>query len=77
MILIKTRTKTSIRYAKENDREKRGERDRESERESKILVKSSKLRNKAQTKVDYKNYDAQLSAEIIRRNYDLVKMWEL
>ena len=38
--------------------------ERESERESKILVKSSKPRNKAQTKVDYKNYDAQLSAEI-------------
>ena len=28
------------------------------ERESKILVKSSKLRNKAQRKIDYKNYDA-------------------
>jgi hypothetical protein len=48
--LILTRTKTSIRYAKENDREKRErrrERRRESERESKILVKSSKPRNKA------------------------------
>ena len=48
----------------------RGERDieRESERE-KILVKSSKPRDKAQTKVDYQNYDKQLSAEIMRRNY--------
>ena len=43
--------------------------ERESERESKILVKSSKPRIKAQTKVDYKNYDVQLSAEIMRRNY--------
>ena len=68
----KTRTKTSIRYAKENDREKRErrreriERDRESERESKILVKSPKPRNKAQRMVDYKNYDLITK----RRNYD-------
>ena len=46
----------------------RGERDREIERESKILVKSHKPRNKAQTKVDYTN----LSLEIISRNYQLV-----
>ena len=43
----------------------RGERDRESERESKILVKSPKPRNKAQRKVEYKNYDA----ITMRRNY--------
>ena len=61
------------------DRE-RGERDREGvlrpiptkmERdgslfESNILVKSPKPRNKAQRKVDYKNYDA----ITMRRNYD-------
>jgi hypothetical protein len=49
--------------------------------ESKILVKSPKLRNKAQRKVDYKNYDAitmsrnyeeKLLQEIMRRNYQLV-----
>jgi hypothetical protein len=33
---------------------------------SKILMKSPKPRNKAQRKVDYKNYDA----ITIRRNYD-------
>ena len=88
-----TRTKTSIRYAKENHREKRerkkgrrgdieregeirerGERDRESERARKILVKSSKPINKAQTKVDYTklccdNYEQKLLQEIMRRNY--------
>ena len=37
----------SIRYAKENDREKRSK---------EILVKSPKPRNKAQRKVDHKNY---------------------
>ena len=49
----------------------RGERDREREieRESKILIKSPKPRNIAQTKVNYKNYDVQLSAEIMNRNY--------
>ena len=48
----------------------RGERDREREREreSKILVKSRKLRNIAQTKVDY----TKLSLEIMLRNYQLV-----
>ena len=40
----------------------------ESERESKILVKSSKPRNKAQKKVDY----TKLSLEIMSRNYQLV-----
>ena len=82
-----TRTKTSLRYAKENDREndrekrerrkgrrryieregdireierERGERDRESERARKTLVKSHKPRNKAQRKVDYKNYEEKL-----------------
>ena len=55
-LLITTRTKTSITYAKENDREKR---ERKKGRiKSKILVKSPKPRNKAQRKVDYKNYDA-------------------
>ena len=34
--------------------------------ESKILVKSSKQRNEAQRKVDYKNYDA---ITIMSRNY--------
>jgi hypothetical protein len=34
--------------------------------ESKILFKSSKPRNKAQRKVDYKNYDA----ITMSRNYD-------
>ena len=45
----------------------RGERDREreSERKSKILVKSFKPRDKAQTKVDH----TKLSLEIITRNY--------
>ena len=42
-----------------------------SERESKILVKSPKPRNKAQTKVDHKimvhNYVAKLSASILCR----------
>ena len=38
----------------------------DSERESKILVKSPKQRNKAQRKIDYKNYDA----ITMRRNYD-------
>ena len=42
--------------------------ERESERESKILVKSPKPRNKAQTKVDY----TKLSLAIISRNYQLV-----
>ena len=37
----------------------------ESERESKILVKSFKPRNKAQTKVD----NTKLSLEIITQNY--------
>ena len=45
----------------------RGERER-GERESKIIVKSPKPRNKAQTKVDY----TKLSLEIISRNYQLV-----
>ena len=45
----------------ERDREVKGiETERESKREIKILVKSSKPRNKAQTKIDYKNYDVQL-----------------
>jgi hypothetical protein len=35
-------------------------------------VKSPKPRNKAQRKVDYKNCDAQLSAEIMTRNYQIV-----
>ena len=43
----------------------RGERDRESERDIKILVKSPKPRNKAQRKVDFKNYDA----ITMRKNY--------
>ena len=47
------RTKTSIRYAKDNGREKR-------EREK------GRRRDKAQRKVDFKNYDA----ITIRRNYD-------
>ena len=42
--------------------------ERESERESKIIVKSPKPRNKAQTKVDY----TKLSLAIISRNYQLV-----
>ena len=42
--------------------------ERESKRESKIFVKSPKLRNKAQTKVDY----TKLSLEIITQNYQLV-----
>ena len=41
------------------------ERERESERESKILIKYLKPRNKAQTKVDY----TKLSLEIITQNY--------
>ena len=44
------------------------ERERQSERESKILVKSPKPRNKVQTKVDY----TKLSLAIISRNYQLV-----
>ena len=68
-IINKTRTKTSIRYAKENDREREKERQKERyregwrdrerevkgiERESvKGRVKFPKPRNKAQTKVDY------------------------
>ena len=44
------------------------ERERESEREIKILVKSPKPRNKAQTKVDY----TKLSLAIISRNDQLV-----
>ena len=40
----------------------------ERERESRILVKSPKPRNKAQTKVDY----TKLSLEIITQNYYLV-----
>ena len=81
-----TRTKTSIRYAKENDRE--GERERERKERyreecaptlnrvqirSKILVKSPKPRNKAQRKVDYKNYDAitiMVTMITMSRNYD-------
>ena len=52
-----TRTKKSIRYAKENERER--EREREVKGiESKIFAKSPKPRNEAQRKVDYKNYDA-------------------
>ena len=42
--------------------------ERESERESEILVKSPKPRNKAQSKVDY----TKLSREIIIQNYRLV-----
>ena len=42
--------------------------ERESERESTLLVKSPKPRNKAQTKVDY----TKLSLEIITQNYHLV-----
>ena len=65
-----------LRNLKERRRE-RGERDREgeSERESKILVKSPKPRNKAQTKVDYlhkiisRNYYTKLSVEIIKQSY--------
>ena len=65
-------------------------REREREREgdgslfkSKILVKSPKPRNKAQIKVDYKNYDAitmsrnyewKLFQEIMTGNYQLVSM---
>jgi hypothetical protein len=45
-----------------------GERERESERESKLLVKSPKPRNKARTKVDY----TKLSLEIIPQNYRIV-----
>ena len=42
--------------------------ERESERESKILVKSPKPRNNAQTKVDY----TKLLLAIMSRNYQLV-----
>ena len=48
--------------------ERERERERESERESKILVKSTKSRNKAQIKVDYTN----LLLAIILRNYQQV-----
>ena len=62
--------KTYIRYAKENNREREREREvkgieRKSERESKILIKSSKPTNKAQTKVDY----TKLSLKIVTQNY--------
>jgi hypothetical protein len=60
--------------------------------ESKILVKTPKPRNKAQRKVDYKNYDAitisrnyeeKLKHEIMRRNYyrklsaSISMMWKM
>ena len=48
----------------------------DSERESKILVKSPKQRNKAQRKIDYKNYDTITMSEIITRNYQLVNYQE-
>jgi hypothetical protein len=54
-----TRTKAFIKYAKENDREKRErerERERESERESKILVKSLKPRKKRKQRLITRNY---------------------
>ena len=57
--------KGEIRYIYIYIEREGGERDRESERESKILVKSSKPRNKAQTKIDY----TKLSLEIITQNY--------
>ena len=44
------------------------ERERESERESIIIAKSPKPRNKVQTKVDY----TKLSFEFITQNYRLV-----
>ena len=58
------------KYDKERERERereRGERDRErvSERESIIIAKSPKPRNKGQTKVDY----TKLSLKIITQNY--------
>ena len=80
----KIRTKTSIRYAKENDREKR---ERKKGRFSgrfllkgrgKILMKSPEPGNKAQRMVEYKNYHAitmrknyyrKLSVEIMSGNY--------
>ena len=46
------------------------ERERERERESKILVKSPKPRNKAQTKVDYTKL-----LEIITQNYHVAQKW--
>ena len=49
----------------------RGERDRESGRARKIIVKSPKPRKKAQRKADYKNYHA----ITMGRNYD-TKSWE-
>ena len=64
----KERQKERYREGGRDKREREtGERDRDSDRESKILVKSPKPRNKAQRKVDYKNYDA----ITMRRNYDM------
>ena len=64
---------------RESERKKieRGREDFTPEIESTIFGKSSNWGNKAQRKVDHKNYDAQLSAEIIRRNYDQKLLHEI
>ena len=60
----KERYKKGGRDKRDRDRE-REVKGIESERENKILVKSPNPRNKAQRKVDYKNYNA----ITMRRNY--------
>ena len=85
LLFIKTRTKTSIRYAKENDREKR-ERVKgrgiehsvqcvRPRRKSSGKLPNGEIKRKERliTKIMTRNYEEKSSASILYRG----KMWEL
>ena len=82
LLFIKTRTKTSIRYNKENDRETReGRREREKGRRRYIEKEGERdVRNRERESererdraLIRRNYEEKLSASILCRG----KMWEL